>query len=28
LTQVRRATDDGRAVDLRAYSRGSAFVHQ
>lgn len=28
LTQVRLATDDGRAVDLRAYSRGSAFVHQ
>lgn len=27
LTQVRQATDDGRAVDLRAYSRGSAFVH-
>ena len=28
LTEVRLATDDGRAVDLRAYSRGSAFVHQ
>lgn len=28
IAQVRRATDDGRAVDLRAYSRGSAFVHQ
>ena len=28
IGQVRRATDDGRAVDLRAYSRGSAFVHQ
>ena len=27
LTQVRQATDVGRAGDLRAYSRGSAFVH-
>lgn len=28
LTQVQQATNDGRAVNLRAYSRGSAFVHQ
>ncbi len=28
LAQVRQETDDGRAVDLRPYSRGSAFVHQ
>lgn len=28
IARVRQATDDGRAVNLRAYSRGSAFVHQ
>lgn len=28
FSQVRQETDDGRAVDLRPYSRGSAFVHQ
>ncbi|UOA34335.1 Pyridinium-3,5-biscarboxylic acid mononucleotide sulfurtransferase (plasmid) [Sulfitobacter sp. DSM 110093] len=28
LAQVRQATDDGRAINLRPYSRGSAFVHR